>query len=31
MKYYKQVQLKNGMDCIIRNATYEDGPEVSVL
>lgn len=29
MKYYKQVKLKNGLDCIIRNATYEDGPEVS--
>lgn len=31
MKYYKQVQLKNGIECIIRNATCEDGPEVSEL
>lgn len=31
MQYYKQVQLKNGIECKIRNATYEDGPELSEL
>lgn len=28
MEYKEKVVLKNGQDCIIRNATYEDGPEV---
>lgn len=31
MKYSKTVKLKNGKDCMIRNATYEDGPEVYAL
>ena len=31
MEYNKKIILKNGQDCIIRNATYEDGPEMSEL
>lgn len=31
MEYKEKVVLKNGQDCIIRNATYEDGPEMSDL
>ena len=31
MKYREKVVLKNGQDCIIRNATYEDGPEMADL
>ncbi len=31
MKYLETVKLKNDKICTIRNATYEDGPEVSAL
>ena len=31
MEYNDKIVLKNGQDCIIRNATYEDGPEMSEL
>ena len=31
MEYKEKVVLKNGQDCIIRNATYEDGPEMADL
>ena len=31
MEYNEKIVLKNGQDCIIRNATYEDGPEMSEL
>lgn len=28
MKYYKQIQLKNGKICILRNPNYEDAHEI---
>ena len=31
MQYKEKVVLKNGQDCIIRNAVYEDGPAMSEL
>mgnify|MGYP004698540969 CR=1 FL=1 len=31
MEYNEKIVLKNGQDCIIRNATYEDGSEMSEL
>ena len=31
MKYTDKIKMKNGQDCTIRNATYEDGQEVSEL
>lgn len=31
MEYKEKVVLKNGQDCMIRNAVYEDGPEMSEL
>ncbi len=31
MEYKEKVVLKNGQDCIIRNAIYEDGSEMSDL
>lgn len=31
MEYNDKIVLKNGQDCIIRNVTYEDGPEMSEL
>ena len=31
MEYKEKIILKNGQDCVIRNALYEDGPEMSEL
>ena len=31
MKYTDKIKMKNGQECTIRNATYEDGQEVSEL
>lgn len=31
MKYRNEITIKNGQKCIIRNGTFEDGPEVSTF
>lgn len=31
MKYRNEITIKNGQKCIIRNGTFEDGPEVSAF
>lgn len=31
MKYTDKIKMKNGQECTIRNATYEDGQQVSEL
>ena len=31
MKYRNETTIKNGQKCIIRNGTFEDGPEVSTF
>lgn len=31
MKYRNAITIKNGKNCIIRNGTFEDGPEVSTF
>lgn len=31
MKYRNEITIKNGQKCIIRNDTFEDGPEVSTF
>ena len=31
MKYRNEMTIKNGQKCIIRNGTFEDGPEVSTF
>ena len=31
MKYTNEITIKNGQKCIIRNGTFEDGPEVSTF
>ena len=31
MKYTNEITIKNDQKCIIRNGTFEDGPEVSTF
>ena len=31
MKYRNEITIKNGQKCLIRNGTFEDGPEVSTF